>query len=329
MADYQTEEERYTEEEQAVQDIIRNKKINTLLGIGALYHTGHCFRLGFPDTMLLFDPSWKSKNGTQYEIDNFKQSVDKDKPPKFIQQTNSLDVVEYYFGGQKKTIYYYKTNYYPGILGRTAPNIFHVGHRSIELSDKEISESLMLLPIGTIILNLGSGIALLDFSKYLISNYFLDSLGNYVFSGGDFGAETTSIFIKNRNIDEEELVLVLQFAKLFKELWGKIGDKSYYEECERLRIKMKDLSKEEQEKYFLQEERCWEIQLPDWPERYEKLKRAMGETPEILRSIIKRVNKEKIIKIITEMPTEIIDPILGKRSHKQTLEETLLMIGLM
>lgn len=97
----------FPEEEEAFWRVIGGRKINTVMAVGAQYHIEHCFRLGLPDIMVLFDPIWKNK-AWRYQKDVDQLLYFCDKKPEFVKRSDEYDVLQFGFQGTTKTVYFFQ-----------------------------------------------------------------------------------------------------------------------------------------------------------------------------------------------------------------------------
>lgn len=211
------------DEAKAFNKVLKCRKVNTLIGVGAFGHVWHCFALGFPNTMVLIDPQWSHEETFGKEINRLEQFKDKDVPLKFIKTSSTVDTVEFYFDGQKKTVHFYKICYDPSILGRFQPDVFHMGHAVISdklLPFELVLESMLLLPKGTIIMNTDGGVTQYKMSLLIYAHYFLSVAAVYREKDVWAGLVTCYIYKKTQDIDEKESVLVYKFARAFDEFCG-------------------------------------------------------------------------------------------------------------
>ncbi len=249
------------DEIEAFNKVIKGRKVNVLVGVGSFGHVRHCFALGFPDTMVLIDPQWSDEKTLGYDISLLEQFKDKDVPLKFINTSSTVDTIEFYFGGQKKTVHFYKVGYNPGVLGRFQPDVFHIGHAVIGYMPFErVLESLPVLRNGTIIMNITKiGYTepvhpLGHFPLEVYANYFLSVACAYTDKEKmredekfrkshyeNFGEKlgemsetnyTNYIYKKTQDIDEKESVLVYKFARAFDDFCDCLENRQNIKELE-------------------------------------------------------------------------------------------------
>lgn len=252
--------------------------------------------------MILFDPTWDSEKYFGREIDILNTIIDKDVPLKFIQSSNQADIVEFSFEKEKKTVHYNKTVYYPSILATLKPDVFHMGHRSVKITDEQLQKTLMLLPIGSIILNVCIDIGSIpyfcpeDLKKALYTNYFLEPKIPYT----DGEGIRYYLCLKQNNIEEKEQELIFQFASAFS-------------------ILLDCISKKEQI-----EKRGWEKNPIDYtyysPEDIARHAKEFKESTQALTALsqsLSRQAKEKLLYLISQL-----------RYEKEDIEEALKISGI-
>lgn len=309
----------HEDETRAVNEYLKGKKVNVLLGIGSWQHTGHCFSLGFPDNMVLFDPVWKKEDRMAKELDILKEFCDKDVPLKFVKTSSQADIIEFSFQGKKKTVQYYKQNYDPSILGQIKPKIFHMGHRCVEITDEQLQESLLLLPVGTIILNIVEVLQAKHAGvRAIYTNYFLDPKIPYV----DAEGAEYYLAVKSREIDQDKLMIISRFADAFITLAKELSEKKYVEtellpyrkEWEELEAKVNARVKKEggipKEHGHLRSLRGHERQMS------ESLKKA-----EELKNVLTPAMKKRLLSLIDQLEWL-------KKNKPEFLQEALKISGL-
>jgi hypothetical protein len=221
------------DEANAVMKVLKGRKVNILMGVGAGSHTAHCFYLGFPDTMVLIDPIWakeKKFNRMDHEIKLLEHIKDEGTKVDIKEDTDQILKAEFIFQGKKKTVYYYKVPFDPSVIGKFQPDIFHMGHAVIGdenkgdyMSYKPVLKAMLLLSKGTIIMNIDGG-APHAFGHFIYTNYFLDIVYAYKHYHVWYGEKTMRIYKKTRDIDEKENMLIYNFAIAFEELWNQINE---------------------------------------------------------------------------------------------------------
>lgn len=299
------------EEADALNKVLKGRKINVLMGVGAGSHVQHCFELGFPDTMVLIDPAWDKEN---YEIPRLEKFKDRDIPLKFIQTSSTVDIVEFSFGGQKKTVHFYKVGYNPSILGSFTPDVFHMGHAVIGshpgyLPFEPVLESMLLLPKGTIIMNTDGGCTPYCMSLKIYANYFLAVAAAYQVNDVWTGLGTYYIYKKTRDIDERENILVYKFARAFDEFCDCLEGRQSMKELE---ARVNELRS--QGKIISEEDRS----IKSW-RQHQKDILGLPKTLETIWGVFNTTQKKRLIKLIREFAGE---------NKKELVEEAMEILNL-
>ncbi|MFH1132887.1 MAG: hypothetical protein V1735_00180 [Nanoarchaeota archaeon] len=195
------------EEREAFLRITGGKHVRCLVGVGALSDVEHCFALGYPPEMHLFDLIWsdarnKEHYSTDVEIDGIRHLCDPGTAPRFVKRSRKLDVAEFMFAGRKITVFLHKTRYDPAVLKTCEPQVFHLGHAGVEIKLDELKKTLLSLPAEAYLLNVGS-----PASHFFLLHYFLALRGSYPERIDRF------IFQKMGAIQEKELKAITAFAQ--------------------------------------------------------------------------------------------------------------------
>lgn len=192
------------------------KRARCLVGIGAFRHVAHCFAIGYPDVMLLFDPQWDDYVKMEGEIELLNSY--RDEKMDFSRETEGdVEIVSYGFGGKEKKVYFFKKKYCESILDDFKVDVFHMGHAVLCYMKDEgeyhrVIASVLKLPVGAVIMNVFEDCLLSDF---IYSRYFLKPVNS-------------SVQIKEWSIDETENGRVLEFAESFAGFVGCLRDCDYF-----------------------------------------------------------------------------------------------------
>lgn len=306
--------------------VTKGRRINLLLGVGSGGNTLDCFALGFPDTMVLFDPCWANEDRMASELKFLEKIRDKRTKLDFKEDNSRFLKVEFLFDKKVKTVFYYKIKYDPGLLGKFKPDVFHMGHAVIGDSpgyvqfEPTVLETVFLLPKGTIILNIDGGPTRYSFSLLVYAHYFLDVVCTYEAESPVLGRHPVFIYRKTRDIDEKENVLVYKFVRALNELSHLLSNKGVYAQEGELIEKRKDmivkLKQEALEKGVPYEE-------PRVVKRQRKYKKSLIELPkrlEALWSAFSPVQQKKLLNVISNLKS--------LHANVRYVEEALKIAGL-
>lgn len=204
----------FQEEKNAVISALGGRQPSVLYGIGAWHDVGHCFEMGYPERMELFDIMWQHPEELKQDIESIKPYADN----QTLSVTTGTHVrVSFAYQGKPKSIGFHSYYFDHCEIERKSQVILHNGHAGVDISQEQAG-AFEMLGKGALLVNVFLADSLID---HIVAGYFFEPLSTYTILPGRWGGPTHGFILcrKDRDIREKEIELISNFADLCGEVF--------------------------------------------------------------------------------------------------------------